>query len=94
MPPDAPSSDLVGALAHPGQPLLQRLAGDRVDAEGGEQLADDGVGLHLAAFQRIDVRTDLFVYEFPYGVAHSDIDIRPFEHGDSLGRRASAARRA
>ena len=80
MPPDAPPEDFSAPSRIRASRFSSESRGERVDAEGGEELADDGVGLHLAAFQRVDMGPYLFVDELPHGVAHGDIDVRPFEH--------------
>ena len=103
MPADAPPppqhaarwpAGRLAALAQAVEPLVERVAGHVGDAERGEQLADDGVGLHLAALQRVDVRADLFVHELANSVAHGEVDVRPIEHAASLGGFAAAAGRA
>ena len=72
MPPDDPLRD-TPAVAHRGQSFLERLLGHRVDAEGGEQFADDRVRRHVAALEIVEVRADLTVDEVADRVAHGDV---------------------
>ena len=86
---DAHAGDDAGrTIPQSGQPLLQRLPGHHVDPEGGEQLPDDGVGLHLAALEGVDVRPYLLVDELPDGILHGEVDIGPLDHSvlDSVVR--------
>ena len=80
MPPRGGFLGRLAALAQPGEPLVQRLPRHLGDTERREQLPDDGVGLHLAAFELVDMGADLFVHELAYGVAHGKIDVCPFQH--------------
>src|SRR5882757_8602873 len=77
-------------IPKPGKPLVERIARHIRDTERREQVADDGVGLHLAAFQRVDVRADFLVDELAHGVAHGKVDVRPFEHSFRLPYRDRA----
>ena len=62
------------------EPLVQGLAGHLGDTERREQLANDRVGLHLAAFEIVHMGANLFVHELSYGVAHGKINVCPFQH--------------
>ena len=80
MPPPEDFSRRPAALAQSGEPLVEGLPGHLGDTERREQLADDGVGLHLAAFEIIDMGANLFVHELAHGVAHGKINVCPFQH--------------
>src|SRR6185369_8778759 len=78
------------AVAQAGESLVQRITRHLRDAERREQLANDGVGLHLAAFERVDVRADFLVHELAHGIAHGEVDIRPLDHAIRLPYRDRA----
>src|SRR4029453_18415578 len=85
--PTRPPTGRLAPLAQPGQPLVQRITRHLRDAERREQLANDGVGLHLAAFQRVDVWANFLVDELAHSIAHGEVDIRPLEHAIRLPYR-------
>ncbi len=62
------------------QHVLDRLGGQHVEPELAEQLPDDRVRRHLAALQRVDVRSHFLVDEPPHRVADQQVGLGPLDH--------------
>ena len=78
--PMAASGFLVFLLARSLSSIVLTASAARIEAELAEQLARDRVGRHLAGFQSVEIRPDLFVDESADGVAHDQVGVGPFEH--------------